>query len=100
MKSPVDLWLPRSISSSKTSDVSESAHLIHEFLKYAESHVEATATERFIRNCVSLWSEQFRLSISHFGEARDGKTCLSPVVFDTKNVDITNPELEELELFH
>ena len=27
-----------------------------------------------------------------FGEMRDGKTCMSPVVFDTKNADITNPK--------
>ena len=27
-----------------------------------------------------------------FGETRYGKTCMSPVVFDTKNVDITNPK--------
>ena len=27
-----------------------------------------------------------------FGETRDGKTSMSPVVFDTKNVDITNPK--------
>ena len=27
-----------------------------------------------------------------FGETRNGKTCISPVGFDTKNVDITNPK--------
>ena len=27
-----------------------------------------------------------------FAETRDGKTCMSPVVFDTKNVKITNPK--------
>ena len=27
-----------------------------------------------------------------FGETRDGKTCISPVVLDTKNVEITNPK--------
>ena len=27
-----------------------------------------------------------------FGEMRDGKTCMSPVVFNTKNVDTTNPK--------
>ena len=54
MKGPMDLCLLGSISSSKTSDMSESAHLIHEFLKYAVSHVEGTATGRFIRSCVSL----------------------------------------------
>ena len=26
----------------------------------------------------------------NFGETRDGKTCMSPVVFDTKIVKITN----------
>ena len=93
MKSPMDLWLLRSISSSKTSDMPESAHLIFEFLKCAVSHFEGTATGRFIRSCVSLWPEQFRLSISHFCETRDGKTCMSCVVFDTKNVDITNPKI-------
>ena len=25
------------------------------------------------------------------GETRDDKNCMSPVVFDTKNVDLTNP---------
>ena len=28
--------------------------------------------------------------ITFFGEARDGETCMSPVVLDTKNVEITN----------
>ena len=27
-----------------------------------------------------------------FGKTRDDKTCMSPVVFDTKSVDITNPK--------
>ena len=27
-----------------------------------------------------------------FAETRDGKTCMSPVVFYTKNVKITNPK--------
>ena len=59
MKSPVDLWLL----------------------------VEGTATRRFIRSCVSLYSDYF----SHiFVETRDGKGCTSPVVFDTKNMEITN----------
>ena len=27
-----------------------------------------------------------------FAETKDGKTCKSPVVFDTKNVKMTNPK--------
>ena len=27
-----------------------------------------------------------------FVETRDGKACMSPVVFDTKNMEITNPK--------
>ena len=27
-----------------------------------------------------------------FGETRDGKTCMSPAVSDTKHVEITNPK--------
>ena len=70
------------LSSSKASDMSESAaNLIHEFLKYVVSHAER--------------SERFRLSILYhiFGETRDGKTCMSLVVLDTKNVEITDPKL-------
>ena len=35
-------------------------------------------------------SSDFRYHI--FGETRGGKICMSPVVFDTKHVDITDPK--------
>ena len=71
--------------------MSESAHLIHGFLKYAVSHVKGTATGRFLTSCVSLRSENSSDFLYHiFGKTWDGKTCMSSVVFDTKNVDIIN----------
>ena len=30
--------------------------------------------------------------ITFFVETRDGKACMSPVVFDTKDMEITNPK--------
>ena len=33
------------------------------------------------------------IDVRIFAETRDGKTCMSPVVFDTINVKITNPRL-------
>ena len=32
----------------------------------------------------------FRLLYHIFVETRDGKACMSPVVFDAKNMEITN----------
>ena len=70
-----------------------------EFLKYAASSVEGNAASRFIRSCVSLLSEQFRLLYHSFGETRDGKTCMSPVMFDTKNVKITDPKTRPINCY-
>ena len=66
--------------------MSESAHLIHEFLKYALPLDD-------LSGAVSAYDQNSPDFLYHmFGETRDGKTCMSPVVFDTKNVDIANPK--------
>ena len=73
--------------------MSESAHLIQEFLKYAAvSHALKALPLDDLSGAVSAYdrnSSDFLYYI--YGETRDGKTCMSPVVFDTKNVKITNP---------
>ena len=50
---------------------------------------EGTATGRFIRSCVNLSSVTVQ---TFYSETRDGMTCMLLVVFNTKNVKITNPK--------
>ena len=73
--------------------MSESAHLIHEFLKYMQQVTSKALPLDDLPGAVSAYDQNSSDSLYHiFGETRDDKTCMSPVVFDTKNVDITNPK--------
>ena len=69
------------------SESAHPAHLIHGFLKYAVLPLGD------LLGAVSAYGQNSSDFPYHiFGETRDGKTCMSPDVFDSKNVEITNPK--------
>ena len=78
--------------SSKTSDIYESSHLIHEFFEICSESLRRHCHWTIYQELCQLMTSNSSDFLHHiFGETRDGKTCMLPVVFNTKNVKITNP---------